>query len=344
MGRTTSPPPLDITSVFPKLAPLARQAVRLHPRAGAPGRNDSSLGGPLLWPAEQSWPACQEPHYQSERFPVPPEITAWDQAVRWGQAAGVGVLREGDGPIYAERWHYLPPEEPSPLVGVLQLHARDVPELPFPEHTDLFQLLWCPNHHDLPWLGPCPIVVWRRGAEVTKPLSTPPDPRFDEDLFGPDYLPLPCVLHPERVVEYPHPCNLPARYPHPCNLPVELAERIQQWDQRHDRLYWAALSTAPGTKIGGHPRWIQPPAWPVCGCGRRMDHLLTIASDEFAPQGRWLPLEDRDDPKITSRRRRIVDRDAWAPHGLMLGDVGSLYLFTCAACAHRPLAGTMQCS
>ena len=75
-----------------------------------------------------------------------------------------------------------------------------------------------------------------------------------------------------------------------------------------------------------------------------MDHLLTVASDEFGPQGRWLPLEDREDPKIISQRRSIVDRDAWAPHGLMLGDVGSLYLFTCTVCAERPLAGTMQCS
>jgi hypothetical protein len=58
----------------------------------------------------------------------------------------------------------------------------------------------------------------------------------------------------------------------------------------------------PGTKVGGWPRWIQEPEWPVCGCGRRMRH------------------------------------------GIMLGDVGSLYLFTCTVCAERPLAGMMQCS
>jgi hypothetical protein len=74
-----------------------------------------------------------------------------------------------------------------------------------------------------------------------------------------------------------------------------------------------------------------------------MRHLLTIASNEFEfkDRRRWLPLEDRNDPRIT-QRRRIVDRDAWAPHGLRLGRLGSLYLFTCAACAERPLAGTMQ--
>jgi len=42
-------------------------------------------------------------------------------------------------------------------------------------------------------------------------------------------------------------------------------------------------------------------------------------------------------PRITTLRA-IGDRDCWAPHGLMLGDVGSLYLFTCTDCAERPLA------
>ncbi|HEX8858132.1 MAG TPA: hypothetical protein VGC06_03385 [Actinomycetes bacterium] len=229
MGRTTPPPPLDITSNFPELAPLAREAVRLHPRTGAPAATDSSLGGPLLWPAEQPWPVCQEPHEQSERIPVPPEITSLDQALGWAMASGMngGVHREGDGPIYAERWYHQSPQVPSPLAGVLQLHAWEVPELPFPERTDLFQLLWCPNEHGAPWYGPRPLAVWRRAAEVAEPLAAPPAPRFDEELFGPDYVPLPCVLHPERVVEYPH-----AEQPHFSDLPGALDERVRRWQQR----------------------------------------------------------------------------------------------------------------
>lgn len=57
--RSTPPPPLDITSVFPGLAAFARQTVRLHPRRGEPGPQDSSTGGPLLWPAGEAWPACR---------------------------------------------------------------------------------------------------------------------------------------------------------------------------------------------------------------------------------------------------------------------------------------------
>jgi len=192
-------------------------------------------------------------------------------------------------------------------------------------------------------VGPCPITIWRRAAEVTEALLAAPSPRFDHDWSARNHVPLPCVLSPEPVIEYPDPCALPADCAHPCPWPAELAERIQGWDAQHDGLYWRELSAAPGTKVGGYPRWIQAPEWPVCACGRRMDHLLTVASDEFGTQGRWLPREDREDPKITSERS-IGDRDAWAPHGLMLGDVGSLYLFTCPVCAERPLAGTMQCS
>jgi hypothetical protein len=298
----------------------------------------------LLWPADDPWPTCQQPHDRLERILLPPGISSWDQAVQWARDTGLSVGREGDGPIFAERHRDQLPELASPLVGVLQLYACDVPELPFPDRTDLLQLLWCPNDHGEPWWGPCPVAVWRRAAEVTEPLATPPAPRLDDDWFARDYLPLPCELHPEPVIEYPDPCPVPADYPHRCSWPAELSEQVQEWDEQHKDLYWAALSVAPGTKVGGYPRWIQHPEWPVCGCGRPMDHLLTIASDEFGTRGRWLPLEDRQDPKITSQRRSIVDRDAWAPHGLMLCDVGSMYLFTCTACAERPLAGTVQFS
>src|SRR5215469_7264887 len=87
---------LRITTVFPDLAELAATAIRLHPRPGRAGLRDSSIGGPLLWPAGEAWPVCDDSH------------SGWDQA----------------------------PLRPPPLVGVLQVHAHDVPELPFPDGTD----------------------------------------------------------------------------------------------------------------------------------------------------------------------------------------------------------------
>lgn len=62
MSRTTPPRPVDVTAAFPQLAPLARPAIRLHPRPGSPTPHDSSVGGPLLWPADEPWPHCAEPH------------------------------------------------------------------------------------------------------------------------------------------------------------------------------------------------------------------------------------------------------------------------------------------
>lgn len=47
--RTTPPRPVEVTELFPELAPLARPAIRLHPRPGSPSVKDSSVGGPLLW-------------------------------------------------------------------------------------------------------------------------------------------------------------------------------------------------------------------------------------------------------------------------------------------------------
>ena len=60
--RTTPPRPLDVATVLPQLGPLARPAVRLHPRPGSPSPHDSSVGGPLLWPAKQPWPYCDKWH------------------------------------------------------------------------------------------------------------------------------------------------------------------------------------------------------------------------------------------------------------------------------------------
>lgn len=60
--RTTPPRPFDVAAVFPQLAPLARTTTRLHPRPGSPSPYDSSVGGPLLWPARQPWLYCDKWH------------------------------------------------------------------------------------------------------------------------------------------------------------------------------------------------------------------------------------------------------------------------------------------
>lgn len=322
-GRPSSaPPPLDITAVFPELSDLAATTIRLHPRKGEPGVRDSSLGGPLLWPADEPWPACEEPHPSNESVLVPLEITTWDEAEEWVASLGAGArlnrsrVRIGGGPMWADLDRSSHP--PYPMVGVLQVYGRDVPELPFPHGTDLFQLLWCPNNHDAPWGGPRPVEAWRLAASVTEPLAAPPRTTFDTPLNAADYLPAPCVLFPERVTEYPDVHD----------LPDTLRDRVEAWDaeQDTDRPYQHSLSTAPGTKLLGHPDWIQGPRWPVCVCGRRMTHLVTIASrGDYGWGDRWDPVPTES-----------------SPHGIELYRSGAMYLFTCTARNHRPLEGVVQ--
>jgi hypothetical protein len=208
-----------------------------------------------------------------------------------------------------------------------------------------FQFLWCPNHHPpgrYPTVGALHVAAfWRRAAAVTEVLHSPPAPRFGQQPNARYYQPLPCLLNPEPVTEYPS-CS---QYPGHSDLPEPLRSQVQRWDDLTAGLYAEVLSVAPGTKTGGYPRWIQEADWPACGCGRRMDHLLTIASDEWGNRMRWIPLEDRDHAfagehyEASFTRGLSLDE---VPHGVKLGDIGSMYLFTCTACPRGPLDGSVQ--
>ncbi|MFJ7774476.1 hypothetical protein [Streptomyces yangpuensis] len=163
--RPLAPIPFDVEAVFPELAGTAREVTLLYPRAGEPGPGDSSIGGPLLWPADEPWPMCAEPdHYKPLDAPVGPE--------------------------------------PVAMVPVVQLYARDVPGLVFPAGTDLLQLLWCPLVHEDDQYAANPSLHWRSAAPTAADAAAgdPPRPHTAEE----DYLPRPCTLSPTPAVEYPN--------------------------------------------------------------------------------------------------------------------------------------------
>lgn len=59
--RTTPKPVSDPLLRYPELKPLARVAIRLHPRFGdEPRPDESKLGGAFFWPAVEPWPQCPE--------------------------------------------------------------------------------------------------------------------------------------------------------------------------------------------------------------------------------------------------------------------------------------------
>ncbi|MFL1375887.1 DUF1963 domain-containing protein [Nocardiopsis protaetiae] len=147
MTRTTPPRPIDVEAHFPELRAWRREAVRLHPRPGKPEVGDDSMGGPLLWPAEEPWPVCAGEHEDM-----------------------------GDG--------Y--PEEGEPLlVPIVQIRREAAPGVPFPEGRDLLQVLWCPFDHDNGFYCPEPRVFWRTAAEVGEVRPTPPAPAGAPDRYVP---------------------------------------------------------------------------------------------------------------------------------------------------------------
>ncbi|OII69784.1 hypothetical protein [Streptomyces sp. CC77] len=305
MSFTTPPRPFDITALFPRLAPLARTATRLHPRPGSPTVHDSSVGGPLLWPADEPWPYCEEQH-DSRVEPVvhsPDDI----RLLRRDQAAAEERLRLDPGapaatPEERETWERIKvgrpwSDDPVPLLPVAQLYARDVP-FPRPSGADLLQVLWCPFDHEMP--HPKTALFWRSAATVTDVLDAPPEPPV---VQSPYYLPEPCLFSPEQVTEFPHPRELDKelrdQLDDTSNWETIDPARYQAYAYDQGELYLNNLSTAPGWKTGGWTRW--DPTDPVdrsCpDCGTEAVPLLTIASSEWdGGRGTWIAEEEPTNP------------------------------------------------
>lgn len=233
---------------------------------------------------------------------------------------------------------------PEYLKTMLQGSARDRKEM----QKDL----------ELPFFEPCPpsklrqlqAVMRQRLAELQ---GLDRAPTFAEDR----YVPIPCRLFPERVAELPSLVELPPKVARKLagewELPAtkELQERRKEYlrlgeigtdDEFVTNLYQRELSVADGTKVGGYVAWVQGPEVPKCRCGRKMEHLLTIACSEChaANWRRWLAKEDR---QIWAKPWRTSEKVIGAP-GIMLGDVGKLYLFICRHCKDWPLRSVFQCS
>jgi hypothetical protein len=284
--------PVDIAGVFPELAGQERATVRLHPRRGRPGPRDTSIGGPVLWPAAEPWPRCDA----GDRH----IIKVYDP-----DAEIPGRRRRGAWRLTTDPRHIA-----APMVSVAQLFARDVPGLPCPVGTDICQVLWCPADHE-PDFGPRVRVRWRDSheADLDGPLGEAPP--SDPDMAKEDYIPQACSLSPEQVVDHPDWWE----------LPDDLRQRIRAWEQDGDWIYKYHLGAAPGCKVGaGRP-----------GVRIRSGRLVLRAT-------RWTTyLPDKHDDT-----------------GLMLGDVGDVYIFTCVTCdeqltftghdLYRPIASVFQCS
>ncbi|MFD8983351.1 hypothetical protein [Streptomyces sp. NPDC059564] len=310
--RTTPPRPVDVTAVFPQLAPLARPAIRLHPRPGSPSPHDSSVGGPLLWPADEPWPYCDESH---------------DQA---GELYEAYEVRAGED----YEWH----DGPNPMVPVAQLYVRDIPLLRPPGQADLLQVLWCPFEHE-PDCKPPTALFWRSSAEVTHTRAAPPGP-FAVEYDG--YVPRPSVLAPERITEYPNPMDLSKELRAPLNdwsrWQAAGSGVDSRWAPYPEEFYGNELSLAPGWKAGGWPPWgLTDPIARFCAtCDAGMVPLLTIASSEWSGNNHgWIPYEDQS----TTPHSGDVD---WNPPRVQISRGNHLQLYVCPESPEHPHASLIQ--
>ncbi|WP_433207977.1 hypothetical protein ACQP1G_22995 [Nocardia sp. CA-107356] len=124
-------------------------------RPGTPTPYDSSVGGPMLWPASEPWPSCPGPHDQAGWSPYsnsPEELMSpadarlerWIHAGRYDRALTPQEREILDGLDRTVRL----PKGPIAMLPVAQLFVRDVPGLRPPAGADLLQVLWCPLDHD----------------------------------------------------------------------------------------------------------------------------------------------------------------------------------------------------
>lgn len=270
-----------LLAAMPGLASLACRVVGLRPRRGEPGVRDSHVGGPMLWPADEPWPHCQDADH---------------------------------GPAAA-----------APMVSVAQLYAADVPEIAFPQDTDVVQIVWCPEPHRLPepaFQGKNCRVLWRRSSDVLYRPGTQPDPWEHWDAQR-DEVPRPCMVHPERTAEYPWWEELPAG----------LRDRLEDSQDLRD-LYWQ-LSLTGGWKVGGSKSWASsdmPRAMGCPQCGASLALLLQVDSYEDLP----LVSQDPHTYLCTVTGRHVV----WGtpecaltrgPTGFLVDDVADAGIYVCSA-------------
>ncbi|MCX4986488.1 hypothetical protein [Streptomyces sp. NBC_00572] len=341
MTRTTPSRPVDIEALFPGLAAYRRTATRLHPRQGTAKPEESSVAGPLLWPADEPWPVCTDVHPKGRGHLLSDvRLRRRIQDAARGRDFTEEERRLLDGMTRATHVPALGDADPVPLLAVAQLYARDVPDLVGPRGCDLLQVFWCPFEVHGPDRTIDVVLKWRRSADVGAVLAPQPEPPV---AGREECVPTSCVVHPEQVVEHEYFGLLGER----------LQEEISDWEEslldeedegggggeEGEIDYMSDLSIAPGWKVGGFASWhLTDPAPVDCSaCGTPMPPLLTVAAGECDGASRsWVPVEDRaaaddagaDDPWAIDPR--VID-----PVGVYLGR-GLLRVHTCPADPAHP--------
>lgn len=299
----------------------------------------SSVGGPMLWPADEPWPVCDEAHGRGRgRRPADIRREREVLASAYAREPYEGLTEEERALVTALGRDHLVPgaseTDPLPLIGLAQLYTRDVPDLPpGPDGADLLQVFWCPFDAHRPTGHSMLLHLrWRRAAEVGEVLTSPPRPA----VVGYDgYVPEPCELHPEQVVTYPF-AGL---------LPEDLCARIDAWEESLEEeadddgddpvAYQFDLSIPPGWRAGGYASWhvTDPYAMDCATCATPMRLLLTVGTSEWnGGYESWTPIEDQG----------LRPYPHAVPTGVVVGNHGRLNIFGCPSDPDHPPRWSVQ--
>lgn len=343
-------------------------------------RDASKLGGDFLWPASEPWPVCERHQIpfvgvlqlRADEFPEV-EFRKGTNLLQFlwcpqEDHAGPGTLPEPTA-VWRRRSSVR-----KPLTTIPRPRLRSEKD----DETEDRNCELRMRHYDLEMFDAYPDHMRdrlkrgrQRGDKLPKELfdlfRTHPR-QFDKvqerarEIAGElraqmiipryadkRYFPRPCQLFPERVIEYP---PIDSREMYKALGEWDLSAELDLDDRLSDvhfqgadagvDLYGCELCAADGTKVGGYVSWIQGDQTPRCQCGRTMEHLLTLNSNECdaANWRRWLAREDR---RVSNNSGKAWDR-VTRPSGMMLGDCGSMYLFICRRCKDWPIRSLMQCS
>ena len=227
------------------------------------------------------------------------------------------------------------------MVAILQLRKSDVPELPFRDDEEVFQLTWCPfDHEDDASYCPAIEIRWLTKSQATE--TSAPNPETRSGQYG--HLPVACRLYPHRMTELPE-LNWETYEEDSDRIATWLkssphydfgSSRVQEFfgDNLENEEVHMLVGPTRGTKVGGYPNWIQDPEIPTCDCCQApMAHLLTISTDEW-----------ESGPGMIFRSPEFHESIRYNPTGLMLGDVGSIYVFICIHCKERFVKRVFQSS
>jgi hypothetical protein len=229
----------------------------------------------------------------------------------------------------------------EPLVPLLQLLKKDFPQFPFPPPCDVFQLLWCPWGHENDDQPSGWMVLWRELEGCEPLLEDLPRASFNNVQE--------CALSPETIDDLPCWTELAGEG----ESEYDCARRLLG-DGAPEEYVDMNGGAAPGLKLFGWPVWIQCPAPPNCGCGRRMEPLLSVTSGEFDDPNAefWCPLEDQQEHKRSMAAywdiRDPSRYDEFAKHShpfrFDVGDCGSMHLFYCPECPGPKIEAVLQYS